>query len=119
MTAQRILFPLILFATMSFIISGITTFKAVGPVQNFFSLWISAWGIAWIFAFPSMLICTPVAQKLATSYLRKLKKYICKLKRTKLAVICGYPALVFFYNISNIERQDVSLKKNKNAGSGS
>lgn len=39
MTAQRILFPLILSATMSFIISEITTLKAVGPVQNFFSLW--------------------------------------------------------------------------------
>ncbi len=38
MTAQRILLLLILSATMSFIISGITTFKAVGPVQNFFSL---------------------------------------------------------------------------------
>lgn len=38
MTAQRILLLLILSATMSFIISGITNFKAVGPVQNFFSL---------------------------------------------------------------------------------
>ncbi|MDP9805317.1 hypothetical protein J2771_003627 [Acinetobacter calcoaceticus] len=36
MTAQRILFPLILSAMMSFIISGISTFKALGPVQNFF-----------------------------------------------------------------------------------
>jgi hypothetical protein len=74
MTAQRILFPLILSATMSFIISGITTFKAVGPVQNFFSLWISAWGIAWIFAFPSILICTPVAQKLVDIVFKKAEK---------------------------------------------
>lgn len=74
MTAQRILLLLILSATMSFIISGITTFKVVGPVQNFFSLWISAWGIAWIFAFPSMLICTPVAQKLVDIVFKKVEK---------------------------------------------
>lgn len=74
MTAQRILLLLILSATMSFIISGITTFKAVGPVQNFFSLWISAWGIAWLFAFPSMLICTPLAQKLVDLVFKKVEK---------------------------------------------
>ncbi|KHN68265.1 hypothetical protein AV645_15350 [Acinetobacter calcoaceticus] len=71
MTAQRLLFPLILSAMMSFIISGITTFKALGLVQNFFSLWISAWGIAWIFAFPSVLICAPLAQKLVNLVLTK------------------------------------------------
>ncbi|WP_336012896.1 DUF2798 domain-containing protein [Acinetobacter calcoaceticus] len=71
MTAQRLLFPLILSAMMSFIISGITAFKALGLVQNFFSLWISAWGIAWIFAFPSVLICTPLAQKLVNLVLPK------------------------------------------------
>lgn len=74
MTAQKILFPLILSATMSFIISEITTFKAVGPVQNFFSLWVSAWGIAWIFDFPSVLICTPVAQKLVDIVFKKVEK---------------------------------------------
>ncbi|WP_035358510.1 DUF2798 domain-containing protein [Acinetobacter calcoaceticus] len=71
MTAQRILFPLILSSTMSFIISGITTFKALGPVQNFFSLWLSSWGIAWIFAFPSVLICASLAQKLVNLVLPK------------------------------------------------
>lgn len=74
MTAQRILLLLILSATMSFIISGITTFKALGPVQNFFSLWISAWDITWIFAFPSILICTPVVQKLVDIVFKKVEK---------------------------------------------
>jgi len=74
MTAQRILLLLIVSATMSFIISGITTFKAVGPVQNFFSLWISAWGVAWIFAFLSILICTPIAQKLVDIVFKKVEK---------------------------------------------
>ncbi|MND55628.1 hypothetical protein D3C80_467160 [compost metagenome] len=71
MTVQRILLLLILSSMMSFIISGITTFKALGPVQNFFSLWLSAWGIAWIFAFPSVLICAPLAQKLVNLVLPK------------------------------------------------
>ncbi|HQZ59224.1 MAG TPA: DUF2798 domain-containing protein, partial [Acinetobacter sp.] len=27
-------------------------------------LWMSAWIIAWLFAFPSVMICAPIAQKL-------------------------------------------------------
>jgi len=74
MIIKMISFPFIFSAMMSFIISGISTFKALGPVQNFFSLWMSAWGIAWIFAFPSILICTPVAQKLVDIVFKKVEK---------------------------------------------
>ena len=49
---------------MSCLISGITTLKAVGLIPNFFGLWMSAWIIAWLFAFPSVMICAPIAQKL-------------------------------------------------------
>lgn len=46
MTAQRILFPLIL----------------------------STWGVAWIFAFPSVLICILLAQKLVDIVFKKVEK---------------------------------------------
>lgn len=64
MKAASLLFPFILSCMMSFLISGITTFKAVGLIDNFFSMWMSAWVVAWMFAFPSVLVCAPIAQKL-------------------------------------------------------
>lgn len=64
MKAASLLFPFILSCMMSFLISGITTFKAVGLIDNFFSMWMSAWIVAWMFAFPSVLVCAAIAQKL-------------------------------------------------------
>ncbi len=46
MKAQKLLFLLILSGMMSFIVSGISTFKAVGLNHHFVSLWLSAWIIA-------------------------------------------------------------------------
>ncbi|ENU31876.1 DUF2798 domain-containing protein [Acinetobacter sp. NIPH 1852] len=70
MKAATLLFPLILSCIMSFLISGITTLKALGFVENFFSMWMSAWMIAWMFAFPSVLVCAPIAQKLVSLILK-------------------------------------------------
>ena len=64
MKLSKLLFPFILSGMMSCLISGITTLKAVGLIPNFFGLWMSAWIIAGLFAFPSVMICAPIAQKL-------------------------------------------------------
>lgn len=74
MKAQRLLFLLILSGMMSFIVSGISTFKIVKLNHHFVSLWVSAWIIAWILAFPSVLICAPLAQKLADIVFKKVEK---------------------------------------------
>ncbi|ERS00237.1 hypothetical protein Q674_15190 [Acinetobacter sp. COS3] len=55
-----------------FFISGITTLKAVGFIEHFFSMWMSAWIIAWMFAFPSVLICAPIAQRIVNFILKDL-----------------------------------------------
>jgi hypothetical protein len=55
---------------MSFLISGITTLKAVGFIDRFFSMWMSAWIIAWMFAFPSVLVCAPIAQRIVNFILK-------------------------------------------------
>lgn len=74
MKVQKLLFLLILSGMMSFIVSGISTFKAVGLNHHFVSLWLSAWIIAWILAFPSVLICAPIAQKLVDIIFKKVEK---------------------------------------------
>jgi len=70
MKGSRLLFPFILSCMMSFLISGITTLKAIGFIEHFFSMWMSAWIIAWMFAFPSVLICAPIAQRIVNFILK-------------------------------------------------
>ncbi len=57
------LFSLLLSGLMSMLVSGIATFRAIGPVANFISVWASAWLAAWFFAFPAVLLVTPLARK--------------------------------------------------------
>jgi hypothetical protein len=58
-----LLFSLILSGLMSLLVSGISTFRAIGLVTNFPNLWRSAWLTAWLFAFPAVLLVTPLTRK--------------------------------------------------------
>lgn len=57
------LFSLLLSGLMSLLVSGISTFRAIGLVSNFADLWSSAWLTAWLFAFPAVLLVSPLARK--------------------------------------------------------
>lgn len=57
------LFSLILSGLMSLLVSGISTFSAIGLVTNFSNMWSNAWLTAWLFAFPAVLLVTPLARK--------------------------------------------------------
>lgn len=59
-----ILFGLILSGLMSFLVSGISTLRAVGLAPHFLHLWLGAWLTAWAFAFPIVLVVAPVTRKL-------------------------------------------------------
>jgi len=58
------LFGLILSGLMSFLVSGISTYRAVGLSQSFASLWISGWLTAWLVAFPVVLVVAPLTRKM-------------------------------------------------------
>lgn len=58
-----LLFGLILSGLMSLLVSGISTFRAVGLADNMASLWAGSWLAAWCFAFPAVLLVAPVARK--------------------------------------------------------
>lgn len=58
-----LLFSLILSGLMSLLASGISTFRAIGLVTNFSNLWSSAWLTVWLFAFPAVLLVTPLTRK--------------------------------------------------------
>lgn len=66
-----LLFGAILSGLMSLLVSGISTFRAVGPAKIFLSLWASAWLTAWLVAFPTVVIIAPLARKVVQCLIAK------------------------------------------------
>ena len=56
-------FGLILSGLMSFVVSGISTLRAVGWAPGFMGLWTGAWLTAWVLAFPIVLVVAPAARR--------------------------------------------------------
>lgn len=48
---------------MSLLVSGIATFRAPQPQQDFVSLGMGAWLTGWLFAFPAVMLAAPLARK--------------------------------------------------------
>lgn len=65
-----ILAALILSGVMSCLVSGIATFRALGPVEGFVGLWMIAWLNAWAVAFPTLMLVGPVARRLVARITR-------------------------------------------------
>jgi len=59
-----IVLPLFLSIIMTFIVSCISTLKSMGFEQFSFTMWMSAWGISWLIAFPVLLLVLPVVRKM-------------------------------------------------------
>lgn len=64
-------FSFFLSGMMSFIITGVATFRAIGLSGSLLHLWITAWPISWLIAFPAVTIVAPVARRLSTMVTRK------------------------------------------------
>jgi len=58
-----LLFGFVLSALMSFVVSGIATFRNFGLVDGFFALWIGAWVPSCLVAFPVVLVVAPIARR--------------------------------------------------------
>lgn len=65
-----IAFGFVLSSLMSFIVSGIATFKNAGWADGFFTLWIGAWLPSWLVAFPVVLVVAPVARRIVGSLVK-------------------------------------------------
>lgn len=60
--------PLVLSTFMSFIISGVSTWRALGLVDGFFGKWMPAWGLSWAIAFPTVLLIFPIVRKIVAFF---------------------------------------------------
>ena len=58
---------LILSGLMSLLVSGVSTYRALGLFGDIVSAWMSAWLTAWLIAFPVVLIVAPLARRAATA----------------------------------------------------
>lgn len=65
-----IAFGFVLSCLMSFVVSGISTFRAAGLIENFLNLWIGAWLPSWFIAFPIVLVVAPVARRIVNGLVR-------------------------------------------------
>ena len=61
------LFGLILSGLMSLLVSGISTYRAVGFSDSYAGLWASAWLTAWLVAFPVVLVVAPLARRMVAT----------------------------------------------------
>lgn len=55
--------PAILALLMTFVVSGISTFKAIGLPPGFVREWMVAWLFSYVVAFPVLLMILPVVRK--------------------------------------------------------
>jgi hypothetical protein len=58
-----LLLPFVLSLLMTFVVSGVSTLKVIGLRADLLGHWMSAWGVSWLIAFPTLLIAMPLARR--------------------------------------------------------
>lgn len=56
--------PLVLSLLMTFIVSFISTLKSLGFHPELPSIWMMAWGLSWLVAFPTLLLVLPMVRRI-------------------------------------------------------
>jgi hypothetical protein len=51
---------------MTFVVSGISTLKSLGPTPSFLVTWPTAWALSWLVAFPTLLVVLPLVRRIVT-----------------------------------------------------
>src|SRR5665648_512544 len=59
-----LLLPLTLSLLMSGVVSFIATLKSVGMVSNIAGLWLGAWQVSFLIAFPTLLVVLPLVRRI-------------------------------------------------------
>lgn len=68
---HRLVFSFFMALIMSCLMSCVISFVNVGPVSNFFSIWMGAWGFGFLIAFPSVFLVSPLVHKLTSLVLKE------------------------------------------------
>ena len=62
-----IVMPFVLSILMTFVVSGVSTVKSLGLPPDFLSLWMSAWVLSWLVAFPTLLLVLPAVRRIVAA----------------------------------------------------
>jgi hypothetical protein len=61
-----LLTPFILSILMSGIVSFIATVKTAGLHEELVSIWLGAWQVSWVIAFPTLLLVLPLVRRIVS-----------------------------------------------------
>jgi hypothetical protein len=56
---ESLVFSFLLSVFMSCLSTFVAIYSAIGISENFFGLWMNAWGHSWAVSFPILLLVTP------------------------------------------------------------
>ncbi|MBA6337535.1 DUF2798 domain-containing protein [Colwellia sp. BRX8-7] len=68
---HKVVFSFFMALLMSCVMSFVISVFNVGMVTNIVPIWLKAWGFAFIFAFPTILIISPIVHKLVSFVLHE------------------------------------------------
>jgi len=64
-------FGFLLSGMMSLIVSFVATIRAVGWIDGFSALWMSAWLASWLVALPTVLVVAPAVRRFVERHTKK------------------------------------------------
>jgi len=56
---------------MSFLVSGLATWRALGMIPGFTGIWMVSWIFAWAVAFPALVVFRPVVTKVVMRWVKQ------------------------------------------------
>lgn len=62
-----VIMPFLLSVFMTCIVSMISTLSGVGLATHFVKIWLAAWGLSWLVAFPTLLVVLPLVKRLTAA----------------------------------------------------
>jgi hypothetical protein len=56
---------------MTFLVSGVSTYRALGWAPRMLNDWMSSWMISWVIAAPTMYFAMPLVRRLLDRFIEK------------------------------------------------
>ncbi len=63
--------PLLLSILMTLVVSAVATLRSIGLTPDFVATWLSAWGLSWLIAFPTLLLALPLVRRITDALVEK------------------------------------------------
>lgn len=63
--------PAVLALLMTFVVSGVSTLRAIGLAPDFTAKWMQAWVISYVIAFPTLIAVMPLVRRIVSALVEK------------------------------------------------